>query len=60
MSSDESSVTSAAMMPGPPELVTMARLGPWGRGWVEKAWARLKSPATSRTRMMPACENAAP
>ncbi len=47
------SVASAAMMPEPPALVTMARFGPAGSGWVEKAWANSNSEATSVTRMTP-------
>ena len=48
------SAASAAMMPGPPALVTMASRLPRGRGWWAKAMATSNSASTLGTRRAPA------
>ena len=48
------SISSAAMMPAPPALVTTATREPGGRGWRLNAWARSNCCLTEAQRMTPA------
>ena len=54
------STASAAMMPGPPALVTMATRPPRGSGCIENAVAQSRRASKVSARTIPAREKAAP